>query len=82
MSDLYEEDGWLVVVITQRMGGGRPLTELYAVATKEKDDAAAIVQKQLSEGESIYGFVRQPANVMQGYSLFPGKWSKQPVINP
>ena len=82
MSDYYKDDGWLVVVTTERMGGGSPLTEAYVVATKNESDAKATVQKMLSSGQRIHGLVRQSAGVMETYSLFPGKWTTLPVANP
>lgn len=38
--------GWVVRVVTQRLGGGEPLTALYAVALPMPSEAEAVIKSR------------------------------------
>ena len=50
MSDKAQNAGWVVIVVTPRLGGGRPMFEVYDAAIPTKADAEALVSKMVSAG--------------------------------
>jgi hypothetical protein len=74
MSEIYEDEGWEVVVSTPSSSDGKFVLEHYAIALKDQSLARRKIEEFRGAGAKVAGIIPLTACVMRGYALLPGRW--------